>query len=49
MGRFSLYFKDVDDPRTSNAKCHDFRKMVMIAPLSSMCGGQSCAGTPESR
>ena len=42
MGRFSRYFKDVDDPRTGNAKRHDFHGIVMIAVLSSMCGGQTC-------
>ncbi len=42
MGRFSLCFKDADDPRTGNAKRHDFREMVMVALLSSMCGGQTC-------
>ena len=42
MGRFSHYFKDIIDPRTGNAKRHDFREMVMIAVLSSLCGGQSC-------
>ena len=42
MGIFSHCFKDVDDPRTGNAKRHDFRGMVMIALLSSMCGGQTC-------
>ena len=42
MGRFSLYFKNVVDPRTGNAKRHDFREMVMIALLSSMCGGRTC-------
>ena len=42
MGGFSLCFKDVDDPRTGNAKRHDFREMVMIALLSSMCGGRTC-------
>ena len=42
MGRFSHYFKDVDDPRTGNAKRHDFHEIVMIAVLSSLCGGQTC-------
>ena len=42
MGRFSHYFKDVDDPRTGNAKRHDFHGIVMIAVLSSLCGGQTC-------
>ena len=36
MGRFSHYFKDVIDPRTGNAKRHDFREMVIIAALSSL-------------
>lgn len=42
MDVFSLYFMDVDDSRTGNAKRHDFREIVIIALLLKMCGGQTC-------
>ena len=42
MGRLSLYFKDIDDPVIGSAKRHDFRETVMIALLSSLCGGETC-------
>ena len=38
MERFRQLFKGVEDPRTSNATRHD----LMIAVLSSLCGGQTC-------
>ena len=41
MGRFHQFFKGVEDPRTSNATRHDLLEMLMIALLSSLCGGQT--------
>ena len=42
MEDFRQFFKGVKDPRTSNATRHDFLEMLMIALLSSLCGGQTC-------
>ena len=42
MEEFRKFFKGVKDPRTSNATRHDFLEMLMIALLSSLCGGQTC-------
>ena len=41
MEEFCKFFKGVKDPRTSNATRHDFNEMLMIALLSSLCGGQT--------
>ena len=42
MEDFRQFFKGVKDPRRSNATRHDFLEMLMIALLSSLCGGQTC-------
>ena len=42
MERFRQLFNGVEDPRTSNATRQDFYEMLMIAVLSSLCGGQTC-------
>ena len=42
MEDFRQFFKGVKDPRRSNATRHDFLEMLMIALLSSLCGGRTC-------
>lgn len=42
MQIFPAAFKDVPDPRASNAR-HDFGELVVIAFVSVHCGSSSCA------
>ena len=42
MEKLRRIFNEVEDPRTSNATLHDFHEMLMIAVLSSLCGGRTC-------
>ena len=41
MDQFSACWDDVDDPRTGNARRHDFCELLMIALCTVLCGGQS--------
>ena len=43
MQEFSSLFEGVEDPRSSNATRHSLHKMLMIALLSTLCGGEGCA------
>ena len=43
MGEFSTVFEGVGDPRRSNATRHSLHEMLMIALLSTLCGGEGCA------
>ena len=38
----SLLFHEVEDPRRSNATRHDLQKMLLIALLSALSGGEGC-------
>ncbi len=38
----SLLFHEVEDPRRSNATCHDWHEMPLIALLSAGSGGEGC-------
>ena len=40
---FSSVFEGVTDPRRSNATRHSLHEMLMIALLSTLCGGEGCA------
>ena len=43
MQEFSSLFEGVEGPRSSNTTRHSLHKMLMIAPLSTLCGGEGCA------
>ena len=43
MQEFSWLFEGVEDPRSSNATRHSLHEMLMIALLSTLCGGEGCA------
>ena len=43
MQEFSALFEGVEDPRCSNATRHSLHEMLMIALLSTLCGGEGCA------
>ncbi len=43
MEEFSSVFEGVTDPRRSNATRHSLHEMLMIALLSTLCGGEGCA------
>lgn len=43
MGEFSALFEGVADPRRSNATRHSLHEMLMIALLSTLCGGEGCS------
>ena len=43
MDEFSSVFEGVTDPRRSNATRHSLHEMLMIALLSTLCGGEGCA------
>ncbi len=43
MEEFSSVFEGVADPRRSNATRHSLHEMLMIALLSTLCGGEGCA------
>jgi hypothetical protein len=36
-------FEDLDDPRTGNAKLRDFHEVLLIALLTMLSGGETCA------
>ena len=38
----SLLFHEVEEPRQSNATCHDLQKKRLIALLSALSGGGGC-------
>ena len=41
MDRFIACFADLEDPRTSNARLHDFHELLIIALCATLCGGQT--------
>ena len=43
MREFSTVFEGVGNPRRSNATRHSLHEMLMIALLSTLCGGEGCA------
>ena len=49
MEKFRQLFKGAEDPRTSNATCHDFVEMLMIALFSGLCGGRTCVDMATAR
>jgi len=47
MGGFSEIFSRLKDPRTGNARRHDFLELLMIALCSCLCGGTTCTDMAE--
>ncbi len=47
MGGFSAIFSRLEDPRTGNARRHDFLELLMIALCSCLCGGATCTDMAE--
>jgi len=43
MQDLNVIFEGVKDPRRSNATRHDLHEMLMIALLSTLCGGEGCS------
>ena len=43
MRDFIETFEDLEDPRTGNAKLHDFHEVLLIALLAILSGGETCA------
>ncbi len=41
MEHFLTCWQELDDPRTSNARLHDFHELLMISLCSALCGGQT--------
>ena len=47
MEGFSAIFSWIEDPRTGNARRHDFFELLMIAFCSCLCGGTTCTEMAE--
>ncbi len=47
MEGFSGIFSPLQDPRTGNARRHDLRELLVIAPCSRLCGGTTCTEMAE--
>jgi predicted transposase YbfD/YdcC len=43
MRDFVEVFSELDDPRTGNAKRHDLHEVLLIALLTTLSGGETCA------
>jgi predicted transposase YbfD/YdcC len=43
MQDFIAVFEGLDDPRTGNATRHDLHEALLIAVLTTLCGGEGCA------
>jgi hypothetical protein len=47
MEGFSGIFSRLEDPRTGNARRHDFCELLMIALCSCLCGETTCTDMAE--
>lgn len=43
MEDYEEFFEELEDPRTGNAKRHLLHEVLMIALLTVLCGGETCA------
>jgi predicted transposase YbfD/YdcC len=42
MEEFAAVFADLEDPRTGNAKRHEFLEILLIGLCTVLCGGETC-------
>jgi len=47
LDQFATCWEGLEDPRTSNARLHDFHELLFIALCTVLCGGQNAVDMAE--